>query len=129
MPQTSRHSCNTQGLSYIRVVLSLYLCLFSFSFQLLYILSHYHLFFMSIPSIDTSPGKTVLFCVIQANSFLQFLMCSLIFPASPFLPNTLLIFLCFLYFTHAYREYFNVHSSHAEGFSLLIITTISFFFI
>ena len=50
--------------------LHIYICLVFL--QLLYILCHYHFFLQSIPSIYTSLGKAALFCIIQANSFLQF---------------------------------------------------------
>ena len=66
-------SCSIQGLSYTHVVLSPYLYL-SFFFQLLYILCHYHLFFQSIPSMFL--WRKLYFCIIQANSFLQFFLVS-----------------------------------------------------
>ena len=58
-----------------------------FFFQLMCILCHYHFFLQSIPSIYTSLGKTVLFCIVQANSFLQFFLVSPQILASPFLFN------------------------------------------
>ena len=73
-------SCSIEGLSYTPVV--------QFFFQLMYILYYYYLFIQSIPSIYTSLEKTVLFCIIQANPFVQFFFsCPLRYLASPFLLN------------------------------------------
>ena len=45
-----------------------------FFLQLFYILCHYHLSLQSILSIYTSLGKAVIFCIMLANSVLQFFL-------------------------------------------------------
>ena len=75
-----------------------------FFFQLLYILHHYHNFLQSIPSIYTFVGKTVHFCTLQANFFLQsFIVPSLKYLASPFLLSSRsFLFVSYRFFINLY---------------------------
>ena len=82
------HILKKQGLSYTPVILSPYLYLSSFSFNWCTFFTIITSSFIPFQVSTLLLGKTLIFCIVQESSFLQFFLCPLEFVASPFIFNT-----------------------------------------